>query len=52
MQIKTFLKVFLITLILCQIKSLDTGMVLVKNLTGNSPGGVFHLGILQSAKIL
>ena len=52
MQIKTCLKVFLMSLIICQIESLDAGMVLVKNLTGISAGGVFHIGILNSAQIL
>lgn len=49
---KTFLKVFLIALILCQIRGLDTGMVLVKKLAGNSAGGVFSIGALTTTKTL
>lgn len=47
---KTFSKVFLLTLIIHQINSLDTGMVLVKNLTSNTPGGIFKIGILEDIK--
>lgn len=47
---KTFIKIYLITLIICQIKTLDPGMVLVKNLTGNTPGGIFKLGTFPDEK--
>lgn len=46
------MKGILISLIICQIKSLDAGMVLTKNLTGSSPGGVFEIGILNSIQTL
>lgn len=49
---KTFSKVFLIALMIYQISSLDTGMVLVKNLTGNTPAGIFKIGILSNAKLV
>lgn len=39
----TLLKVFMIALMYYQIQSLDADMVLVKNLTGNSQGGIFKI---------
>lgn len=49
---KCLIKAIFIFIILHQIKGLDDSMVMVKNLTGKSPIGVFKLGILQEMKTL